>query len=81
MAASRTYSLVRVSSFLLYIIGILLSIYAYYVEFHKENDKDFIAACDISETMSCSKVFTSKYVHFLYYRSVSRGLQYRILVY
>jgi vitamin-K-epoxide reductase (warfarin-sensitive) len=42
------------------ILGICLSLYALYVEFQKELDTDYTALCDISETVSCSKVFTSE---------------------
>ena len=44
-------------------IGILLSVYALYVEIHAEGDSNFKAWCDINSRMSCSKVFTSRYVH------------------
>ncbi|XP_065055149.1 vitamin K epoxide reductase complex subunit 1-like protein 1 [Rhopilema esculentum] len=43
------------------IIGVILSLYALHVEIAKEKDADFKAMCDISEKMSCSKVFNSKY--------------------
>ncbi|XP_011668383.1 vitamin K epoxide reductase complex subunit 1-like [Strongylocentrotus purpuratus] len=43
------------------IAGILLSFYALYVELSKEHNPDFQAMCDLSGTISCSKVFTSKY--------------------
>lgn len=42
-------------------IGIVASLYAYYVETSKEHDHNFEASCDINEWISCSKVFTSKY--------------------
>ena len=38
-------------------IGLALSLYAIYVEMKKNENSDFNALCDISETMSCSKVF------------------------
>ena len=41
-------------------LGLCLSCYALYVEFQKELDHDYTALCDISETVSCSKVFTSE---------------------
>lgn len=43
-----------------YIIGLSLSTYAFYVETKAEGDKDYKAMCDISERMSCSKVFLSE---------------------
>ncbi|XP_045173681.1 vitamin K epoxide reductase complex subunit 1-like protein 1 [Mercenaria mercenaria] len=43
------------------VFGILLSIYAYHVEASIHSDPSFRALCDISEKMSCSKVFNSRY--------------------
>jgi len=47
------------------ITGLLLSLYALHVESESlesiRNDSDFTASCDISEAISCSKVFTSEY--------------------
>lgn len=42
------------------IIGVLLSVYAYYVE-RKNKDKDYRAICDVSDKISCSKALTSSY--------------------
>ncbi|KAF6023079.1 VKORC1L1 [Bugula neritina] len=42
-------------------IGILVSCYAYYVETTKEIDTSYVALCDINPSVSCSKVFTSKW--------------------
>ncbi|XP_029648744.1 vitamin K epoxide reductase complex subunit 1-like protein 1 isoform X2 [Octopus sinensis] len=42
-------------------VGILLSIYALYVEIRKEADPTFKAVCDLGNNVSCSKVLTSKY--------------------
>ena len=46
------------------VLGIVVSLYALHVEVSKFEDKDFKAMCDISEAVSCSKVFTSKCVYF-----------------
>ena len=48
-------------SLLLYLTGIGLSSYAYYVHLAKESDENFVALCDIDEHISCSKVFNSTY--------------------
>lgn len=42
-------------------IGIILSIYAYYVETQSELDSNYEAMCDINEHISCTKVFSSKW--------------------
>lgn len=43
------------------IIGLFLSYYALVVETAKEHDDSYKAMCDISEHISCSRVFTSPY--------------------
>ena len=50
---------------LLPLAGILVSIYALYVEHQKALNPDYEAACDISEKASCSKVLMSSYGHIL----------------
>ena len=47
-------------------LGILLSLYALYVELQKERNPNYVALCDINEQMSCSKVLTSEYVQFFF---------------
>ncbi|XP_029462743.1 vitamin K epoxide reductase complex subunit 1 [Rhinatrema bivittatum] len=42
-------------------LGILLSVYAYHVETSKESDASYRALCDINASISCSKVFTSRW--------------------
>ena len=49
--------------FNLAIIGLILSIYSLHVDIQLLEDKNFKALCDISEHISCSKVFQSKYGH------------------
>ncbi|XP_072014420.1 vitamin K epoxide reductase complex subunit 1-like protein 1 isoform X2 [Amphiura filiformis] len=51
----------QIPRFILCILGILLSLYAYYVETTKEVNPGYQAFCDIGQSISCSKVFTSKY--------------------
>ncbi|XP_055843218.1 vitamin K epoxide reductase complex subunit 1-like protein 1 [Episyrphus balteatus] len=43
------------------LIGLALSGYATYVEIRVEKDDDYQAMCDISEKISCTKVFASRY--------------------
>ncbi|XP_028670736.1 vitamin K epoxide reductase complex subunit 1 [Erpetoichthys calabaricus] len=43
------------------VIGVGLSIYAYHVETSKERDASYQAMCDFSSSVSCSKVFTSRW--------------------
>ena len=48
------------SRFVVCIMGVVLSMYALYVEMTKLQNSDYRAMCDINEAISCSKVFTSK---------------------
>ncbi|GIY02668.1 vitamin K epoxide reductase complex subunit 1-like protein 1 [Caerostris darwini] len=51
----------QVASSILCISGLLLSTYAYHVETKKEENEEYTALCDISEHMSCTAAFSSKY--------------------
>jgi len=51
----------RAAVLILCSIGLMLCSYAFYVETRKEHDSKYLATCDISESISCSKVFTSRY--------------------
>ena len=42
------------------ILGICICLYALQVEIYKSKDSSYIAYCDISAYISCSRVFTSK---------------------
>uniref|UniRef100_UPI00398E8B49 vitamin K epoxide reductase complex subunit 1-like protein 1 n=1 Tax=Pristiophorus japonicus TaxID=55135 RepID=UPI00398E8B49 len=42
-------------------LGLALSLYAYHVETSRERDAAYRAMCDISDSISCSKVFTSRW--------------------
>lgn len=44
-------------------IGTGLSLYSYYVESKLAEDSSYEAMCDISEQISCSKVFSSEWVY------------------
>lgn len=38
--------------------GLLLALYAVYIELKFSNDADFVASCDISEYISCTEVLS-----------------------
>lgn len=42
------------------VFGIVLSVYALHVELSRERNPDYRAMCDLGESVSCSKVFTSR---------------------
>lgn len=44
------------------VFGLVLSVYALHVELSRERNPDYRAMCDLGESVSCSKVFTSRYV-------------------
>ncbi|XP_058477768.1 vitamin K epoxide reductase complex subunit 1 [Solea solea] len=43
------------------VVGLVLSVYALHVELSREADPDYRAMCDLGESVSCSKVFTSRW--------------------
>ncbi|XP_010865864.1 vitamin K epoxide reductase complex subunit 1-like protein 1 [Esox lucius] len=51
----------RIARLLVCVLGILLSVYAFHVETEKSRDSNYRALCDISNSISCSKVFTSRW--------------------
>jgi len=50
-----------VARLILVVIGIGLSLYALHVKESKNEDDSYTAHCDISEKISCSAIFTSKW--------------------
>ncbi|XP_059404886.1 vitamin K epoxide reductase complex subunit 1-like protein 1 [Carassius carassius] len=51
----------RIVRLLVCFSGILLSLYAFHVEREKTRDANYRAMCDLSSSISCSKVFTSRW--------------------
>ncbi|XP_078680206.1 vitamin K epoxide reductase complex subunit 1-like protein 1 [Branchiostoma floridae x Branchiostoma belcheri] len=43
------------------VVGIILSIYSLHVELEKEKNKSYVALCDFSDRVSCTKAFSSYY--------------------
>ncbi|KAM9426800.1 vitamin K epoxide reductase complex subunit 1 [Pholidichthys leucotaenia] len=41
--------------------GLILSVYALHVELSRERNPDYRALCDLGESVSCSRVFTSRW--------------------
>lgn len=50
----------RIARLLVCLLGILLSLYAFHVEREKARDSSYKAMCDVSSSISCSKVFSSR---------------------
>ncbi|KAJ8312459.1 hypothetical protein KUTeg_009832 [Tegillarca granosa] len=61
LKVSRSHIRIRSYLLLLCSLGLILSLYAYYVEVVAEHNKSYKAMCDFSAKISCSKVFTSQY--------------------
>ncbi|MED6276709.1 Vitamin K epoxide reductase complex subunit 1-like protein 1 [Characodon lateralis] len=51
----------RIARLLVCLLGILLSLYAFHVEREKARDPTYMAMCDVSSSISCSKVFSSRW--------------------
>ncbi|XP_058443489.1 vitamin K epoxide reductase complex subunit 1-like protein 1 [Malaya genurostris] len=61
MSSSNCKCSCTAALFGLSLAGFLLSLYTSYVEIRTERDHGYQAMCDISERVSCTKVFTSEY--------------------
>lgn len=64
----------RKARIFLCVIGLLLSVYALHVELSRERNPDYRAMCDLGESVSCSKVFTSRYVYFSLFGLMSSSI-------
>ncbi|KAG9349987.1 hypothetical protein JZ751_026340 [Albula glossodonta] len=51
----------RGARFGLCVLGLVLSVYALHVEISRERDPEYRAMCDLAQSVSCSKVFTSRW--------------------
>ncbi|KAM6951356.1 vitamin K epoxide reductase complex subunit 1 [Aplochiton taeniatus] len=51
----------RTARITLCIFGFLLSVYALHVELSREKNPEYRALCDLGDSVSCSKVFTSRW--------------------
>lgn len=51
----------RKARIFLCVFGLVLSVYALHVELSRERNPDYRAMCDLGESVSCSKVFSSRY--------------------
>ncbi|XP_067113862.1 vitamin K epoxide reductase complex subunit 1-like protein 1 [Osmerus mordax] len=51
----------RIARLLVCLLGIILSLYAFHVESEKAKDSNYRAMCDVSNSISCSKVFSSRW--------------------
>lgn len=50
----------RIARLLVCLLGILFSLYAFHVERETARDPSYKALCDVSSSISCSKVFGSR---------------------
>ncbi|XP_061765395.1 vitamin K epoxide reductase complex subunit 1 [Nerophis ophidion] len=61
MAAAEIPRWERKMRVFLCVFGLFLSVYALHVELSREHDAAYRAMCDLGESVSCSKVFTSRW--------------------
>jgi vitamin-K-epoxide reductase (warfarin-sensitive) len=61
-------------------IGLGLSLYAYYVERNLDKNPNYKAACDLSDTVSCSKVIRSPYATLFFVSNALLGAVYYIVL-
>ena len=61
------------------LVGVGLCVYTIYLEGRTNEDQDYQATCDISDEISCTKVFKSSYSHILsHFELVARDSDYDI---
>ncbi|XP_043910158.1 vitamin K epoxide reductase complex subunit 1-like protein 1 [Protopterus annectens] len=51
----------RIARYIVCILGVLLSLYAFHIEREKERDENYRALCDVNEWIRCSTVFVSRW--------------------
>lgn len=61
-------------------LGLMLSIYLYYVDYKVKLTGWYQPVCDISDSVSCSKAVTSKYGHILHISNALVGIVYYTIV-
>ncbi|XP_061822198.1 vitamin K epoxide reductase complex subunit 1 [Nerophis lumbriciformis] len=61
MAVAEIPTWERKMRIFLCVFGLFLSVYALHVELSREHDAGYRALCDLGESVSCSKVFTSRW--------------------
>lgn len=66
--------------FIISIIGLLLSIYALYVERKNKREKLYKPICDISDKISCTKAFSSPYGKFIGLPNSLMGIIFYLIV-
>ena len=62
-------------------IGYLLSAYAFYIEKRKEKEERYKAVCDIGESASCTKAFTSEYGKMFGISNSIYGMLFYVLIF
>lgn len=65
---------------ILSIIGLTISIYAYFIENKIKENVDYKPFCDISDKLSCSKPVLSKYSNLFYFSNSIMGIFYYIAI-
>lgn len=61
-------------------IGLFISVYAKYVEKRKQNNFNYRPLCDISNSISCSAVLTSKYNKIFKIKNTILGIAFYLII-
>lgn len=62
------------------VLGLVLSVYALHVELSRERNPDYRAMCDLGESVSCSKVFSSRYALDFYNKQTNKQTRYLFFI-
>lgn len=65
---------------ILAVIGFCISLYTYHLEQKIKVNPDFKPACDISDTISCTKPIKSEYANLFYVSNAFMGIVYYVII-
>jgi vitamin-K-epoxide reductase (warfarin-sensitive) len=62
------------------LLGLVISMYAILLERKIAKNPSYKPMCDVSDTVSCTKLIKSSYAHMLYFSNATWGIAYYALV-
>lgn len=69
-----------ISILILAILGFCISVYTYIVEKKVRAEPEYHAACDLSDTVSCTKPMKSPYANIFYFSNALAGMLYYTVI-
>lgn len=63
------------------LVGLLLSVYAYYVEVRVQKDASYKAICDLNNRVSCTRVLKSGYGHMFGISNAIPGMIFYLMMF